>query len=408
MTMSQRSSKRCWPWHQRGDHTPAESALAAPAVGFAQGACTWRCDAPPSDRRLGPQANLAPCEVIVSVPAPTLRNMWERPEELWRRLKLGREEFLQRLVTSLIVGGDPPPWNTPRTPSEHGRRFLQLLDDLAHDNGPAQTSVAEPELFVDEYLLPRLEEAAANGWPDWAVLWPNRVWVIELKTEAGSHREDQLPYYLLLAAAAHAGSKVDLTYITGPLSKPAPALASGQRYSHLTWDQVLPLIDAVWGDNERSEVAAYVAMAGTVIGNLSVLRPSEQRTQVLGLHPEPSVPPPAPNLVSVSTEPVERHREPGTFVSTRAEAVDLLDLARSTAADGRQRGVGASNPTQLEKLRDAARGAISELPADEMTRFVLPWLWNAERTRGSALTPEGDEFGYELRFSRYQQMQIKP
>jgi len=55
-----------------------------------------------------------------------------------------------------------------------------------------------------------------NGWPDWAVLWPGRVWVIELKTEAASHREGQLPYCLLLAAAAHPGAHVDLTYITGP------------------------------------------------------------------------------------------------------------------------------------------------------------------------------------------------
>ncbi len=70
-----------------------------------------------------------------------------------------------------------------------------------------------------------------NGWPDWAVLWPDRVWVIELKSEPGSHRPDQLPYYLRLAAAAHPSCRVDLTYITGPLAKPAPALGEGQRYS---------------------------------------------------------------------------------------------------------------------------------------------------------------------------------
>lgn len=71
-----------------------------------------------------------------------------------------------------------------------------------------------------------------------------------------SHRDDQLAYYLRLAAAAHSGSRVDLTYITGALSKPAPALLSGQRYGHLTWDQVLTLIEAVWGCDERPEVAA--------------------------------------------------------------------------------------------------------------------------------------------------------
>ena len=65
----------------------------------------------------------------------TLRAMWESPEELWLRLKLGREEFLQRVLTTLIVGGDPPPWNVARTPSEQGIRFLSLLDTLAHGDG---------------------------------------------------------------------------------------------------------------------------------------------------------------------------------------------------------------------------------------------------------------------------------
>lgn len=334
--------------------------------------------------------------------------MWERPEVLWRRLKLGREEYLQRLVTTLIVGGDPPPWNTPRTPSEQGRRFLQLLDDLAHDVGSDQGTKPEFELFVDEYLLPKLDEPAANGWPDWAVLWQDRVWVIELKTEAASHRDDQLPYYLLLAAAAHPGSRVDLTYITGALSKPAPALLTGQRYGHLIWDQVLTLIEAVWASDERPEVAAYVAMVRTVIENLSILRPSEQRDRVLGLYPGSSSTLPPPGIASVAGASGESGRGSGPLMGMRSAADELLEIARSTAADGRQRGVGASNPTELETLRDVARARIGELPTDDTTRFVLPWLWMAGRTGGSALTPEGEEFGYELRFSRYLQMQVKP
>ena len=161
--------------------------------------------------------------------------MWESPESLWRRLKLGREEFPQRLITTLIVGGDAPRWNSPSTPDEQGRRFLKLLDDLAYGDASHRDGAAEADAFVDEYLLPRLEDSAQNGWPDWAVLWRDRAWIIELKTEAGSHRDDQLPYYLLLAAAAHPGCRVDLTYITGPLSKPPPEISEGQRYCHLTW-----------------------------------------------------------------------------------------------------------------------------------------------------------------------------
>jgi hypothetical protein len=83
-------------------------------------------------------------------------------------------------------------------------------------------------------------------------------------------------------------------------------------------------------------------------------------------------------------------------------------MARATAQDGRQRGAGAPDPEELEVLRDQARAAINSLPRDDVTRFVLPWLWQADRADGRALTPEGEEFGYELRFSRYKTMQVRP
>lgn len=84
----------------------------------------------------------------------------------------------------------------------------------------------------------------------------------------------------------------------------------------------------------------------------------------------------------------------------------LLDLARATAADGRQRGIGAQNPEALEALRDQTLAEIGSLPPDDATRFVLPWLWQGSRTDGRALTPEGEEFGLELRFSRYKKIQV--
>ncbi len=75
--------------------------------------------------------------------------MWESPESLWRRLKLGREEFLQRLITTLVVGGDAPRWNSPSAPDEQGRRFLHLLDDLAHGDGSNPVESVEPDAFVE-------------------------------------------------------------------------------------------------------------------------------------------------------------------------------------------------------------------------------------------------------------------
>ena len=57
-----------------------------------------------------------PWQLALSDWRSTLQSMWESPGSLWLRLKLGREEYRQRLVTTLIVGGDPPRWNTPSRP----------------------------------------------------------------------------------------------------------------------------------------------------------------------------------------------------------------------------------------------------------------------------------------------------
>ncbi|MDT0212483.1 hypothetical protein Q9R29_01170 [Rothia sp. ARF10] len=315
--------------------------------------------------------------------------MWESPESLWGRLKLGREEFLQRLMTTLIVDGAAPRWNTQIRPGDEGMRFLRLLDGLAHGHEPLE-SAPPPDAFVDEYLLPKLEESAENGWPDWAVLWADRVWIIELKTEPGSHRPTQLPYYLRLAAAAHPGRSVDLTYITGPLTKPAPEVADGQRFSHVQWADVLPLVDTVWGDDDRREVREYVYAVREIVDNLSVLRPMEQRDAFLH---------------TVRVDEVTSTAEHVDAVTATDEP--LLELAVATAQDGRQRGFGAGSPEHLVSLRKAARAAIGTLPADDATRYVTPWVWDVATSGGSALTPEGSEFGYELRFSRYKTVQIK-
>ena len=73
-----------------------------------------------------------------------------------------------------------------------------------------------------------------NQAPDWTLIFEDRIWMIELKTERGSHRANQLPHYLDLASHHYPGRSIDVTYLTGPLTKPAPALRERQRYVHLT------------------------------------------------------------------------------------------------------------------------------------------------------------------------------
>ncbi len=74
----------------------------------------------------------------------------EDPDDLLRRLRLGREEYCQRLLTQLILGGPYPRWNTRSRPSEEGRRFLTALDELSFGAPPRDLTDA---VFVDELDL---------------------------------------------------------------------------------------------------------------------------------------------------------------------------------------------------------------------------------------------------------------
>ena len=74
----------------------------------------------------------------------------EDPIDLLGRLRLGREEYCQRLLTMLILGGAYPRWNTRNRPSPRGAAFLADLYAAAY---PGQVP-AEVEVFVDEFDLP--------------------------------------------------------------------------------------------------------------------------------------------------------------------------------------------------------------------------------------------------------------
>lgn len=82
-----------------------------------------------------------------------------------------------------------------------------------------------------------------------------------------------------------------------------------------------------------------------------------------------------------------------------------MDLIRETATDGEQRALDADlgSLEDLQALRLAARELIVGSPIASDVRHVMPWLWSGpDRTKGTALTAAGAEYGYELRFSRYQ------
>ncbi|MET7336326.1 hypothetical protein [Nonomuraea sp. NPDC005650] len=294
----------------------------------------------------------------------------EDPHHLLGRLRLGREEYCQRLLTMLIVGGPYPRWNSRTRPSPRGAGFLRSLDELSF--GRSEWS-GQP-LFVDEFELRSRHDDEQGGAPDYAVLWHDRLWLIELKTESSSHRRGQLSGYYTLAAHHHPSLAVDLTYLTPALTFTPPTSQNGTRFAHVTWPQIFPLLDEAWGkgtDMERHVHTTLLAALKSIGSDWS-----GWRAQQVGV----------------------RSDEPLTVENT------AMAMAEATARDGRQRAVDhpAADLDQLQRLRLALRQTICTSPAQAPLRHVRPWLWSATTSGGDALTASGRDTGFELRLSRYQ------
>jgi hypothetical protein len=304
-------------------------------------------------------------------------NTYEDPDELRVRLRLGREEFCQRLLTSLIVGGAYPRWNSRNAPSSHGARYLELLDAAAFGTIPR-----EAPIFVDELDLPSRREDEKGCAPDQAAIWPDRLWMIELKTERGSHRRGQLTSYFVLGRHHFPGIAVDLLYLTPPMEIEHPDVPDGSQFAHLTWRDVRPMIDEVWGDSLDELERRIADRLIREIDGLTV--PASQWRAALGT--------------------VRRAPVPSTPVEPEEAATDPVDAARALAvaveADHKQRAVehrtsGVDGMLELRlQVRDALASPGSPAP------HVRPWIWRWA-SAGQPLTAAGRETGYELRLSYY-------
>ncbi len=291
--------------------------------------------------------------------------LYEDPRSLVARLALGREEFCQRLLTMLILGGPYPKWNSRNSPTPEGVAFLRALDELSF----GASRCPEPVVFVDELeLAPRHDEERGCA-PDYGSLWEGRVWLIELKTERGSHRVDQIPSYLQLASHHFPTLPVDVTYLTPPMAKPPPALEPAQRYSHVTWSQVVPLLLDVWGSADDARVIKVRDGLLRVLGSLE--------------------------------SPVSAWRAEWLAAEAVVSPEDAaIAAARATAEDGRQRAVDVA-VEDLQVLHDLRIELRTRFKEDDQLRHMLPWLWNASTSGGQALSAGGEDHGYELRVSRY-------
>ena len=301
---------------------------------------------------------------------------FENPQDLLRRLKLGREEYCQRLLTMLVLEGPYPRWNSRSKPSAAGVWFLlELYGRCFGGEWPGDGAV-----FVDEFELPPRHDAEPGGAPDYAVLWDDRLWLIELKTEKASHRAGQIAYYFDLAHHHYSDAMVDVLYVTPPMEAPYDAPAPWGRYSHATWTELEELIRGTWSSCTLPGQQAVVDGLLAALAGLDV-RSAEWRVSLLG------APEPAPQAV------VGTHSSP---------LDDALEAAALTASDGTQRAVeyGAGDLEELLSLRLALRNQLASSPAGSPLRHVRPWIWRPE-SNGNALTDAGHDQGMEIRLSRY-------
>ena len=320
---------------------------------------------------------------------------FETPATLLARLKLGREEAMQRWLTCLIVHGPYPKWNSRNRPSPSGLAFLATLYERHFDVGWPGDDV----IFVDEFeMLPERDDEK-GGAPDYALLWHNRVWLIELKSERGSHRADQIPSYFRLAHHHFPSAAVDLLYLTPAMDAPYDPMAPWARYAHTTWDEVADLIREVWPVG--TDVGQQDVIDGLLDGIATLdLAPVEWRARLMGGSVEGVAQPAAPAPVPVTDEPVRPAA--GTHSGLAAALDEALAAAELTAVDGKQRAIEYAAPSYeaLLELRLLVRDALAATPPGSPLRHVEVWRWRPE-SWGQPLTAAGREHGVELRLSRH-------
>jgi hypothetical protein len=281
---------------------------------------------------------------------------WEDPDTLLK-MKLGREEYLQRMLTSLILGRSYPQWNTRNPPSPAGLSFLRDLYKQTYG-----IDLSGPLEFVDEFELLSKNEKDANGAPDYGIFSPSALWIIELKTEAGSHRDGQLPLYTKLAQSSYPEHQVSITYLTGPMSRIEFFEIANAPFRHIYWEEVVDLIKRHWNKSKNKEEQLLSAAVIREIKRLD--------------------------------SPAHAFRKDATIIR------EALNAAVEVQLTGEQFGVEFETGG-LQALHDLRLRIRDALARTKETRDVRPWIWSVATSGGAAMTQLGSNVGYEIRLSRY-------
>lgn len=306
---------------------------------------------------------------------------------------LGREGWCQRLLTELILDEPYPPYNSHLQPSPQGVAFLGALDELSFGTDAVSS---EAPVFVDEIDLPARHPDEKGCAPDYTVFLDGRCWIIELKTEPGSHRPRQVPDYFERAHHYHPDLRVDITYLTAGLRRPfEPRTETWERFVHIEWRQIVDLIRHVWAGSSSERVSEVVDLLITGIAHLH--EPALAWWSLLGYQLEPVV------VVGATEEDAITTSTSQTDDPLPAAAVsEAIALARATANDGRQRAIGldVGGLDALHELRLQLRRACRTESPDSSLRSIESWLWSAATSGGAPMTSAGRQTGYEVRLSR--------
>jgi hypothetical protein len=306
-----------------------------------------------------------------------------------RLANAGREYFAQFMLASLAIGERPPGWNKPASVSPTGWELLRRLD-------PWELATSPPE-FYWEFRLPPRHGQERSGWPDLAAVWPDRLLLIELKTEPGSVREGQVDWYFQLALTGWPGLRVDLLYVTRDRVPDAPrGLPDRAHYATTTWDSVRDRISQAYG-RHRSGLAGYPD--GKSVGwFLEWLRAELGQSKPVS---SPATSGPSP---STSTVGLTKAGQPALDVQPRADLAATLAVAGLVEADRKQRALDleVASRGDAEPLRDTIVDELGRrAAADEPCAVhVRPWVWTSA-SGGRALTPGGERHGVEVRLSYY-------
>ena len=240
-----------------------------------------------------------------------------------------------------------------------GLAFLRALDELSF----GAADVPDDTVFVDELDLPRRNEDEPGCAPDYGVLVDGPA-VDHRAQDGAGERPERAGGELLRARPAPLPRAADRPHVPDAGDgRRGRRGAGGSRLAQVTWEQVMPLIDAAWSGATGSTRPLHDALVEAVAS--------------IG-----------------SSWTVWREKTLNDLTAKAAR------MARLTAQDGRS-GRSTTRPVRWGSCRSCGSpyGTSSGARRSPLGA-VTPWLWDAATSGGQALTEAGRVHGYELRFSR--------